>query len=106
MKTREERRIQFHKKLCEILGSENCYFSPPDGLHMKYPCIVYELSRLPTRYADNKNYIFGYQGYTVEIIDADPDSELIDKLRELPMCSFDRFFVSDNLNHFVFTIYH
>ena len=38
MKTRYE----LHEFLCEILGSRNVYFQPPESVKMKYPAIVYE----------------------------------------------------------------
>jgi hypothetical protein len=34
-----------------------------------------------------------------------PDSDLPHKIASLPKCSFDRHFVSDNLNHDVFNLY-
>lgn len=83
---------------------ENCYFEPPDGLEMEYPCITYELSNAKTQYADNNPYITDKR-YIVTVIDRDPDSEIRDKVLMLPKCSFDRAFVSDNLNHYVFTIF-
>ena len=32
--------------------------------------------------------------------------ESVDKLVELPYCTFDRYFVSENLNHYIFLLYH
>jgi hypothetical protein len=39
------------------------------------------------------------------VIDRNPDSELPDKVIELPLCKFDRFYTADNLNHTVFTLF-
>lgn len=90
----------------EILGEykDNCYFEPPDGYQMEYPCIIYELSNARIQHADNRPYVSDKR-YVVTVIDVDPDSELRDKLLEFPKCSFDRAFTSDNLNHYVFTIF-
>lgn len=106
MKTREEKRLEFHEKLCELLGSRNCYFCPPNGKQMEYPCITYELAGIDKRCADNQNYIiFNEEKYELTLIDENPDSEFVSKILQLPRCSFGRLFISDNLNHFTFTIY-
>ena len=56
------------------------------------------------KYANNDKYIHN-NSYTVTLIDSDPDSIIVDEILKLPFTSFDRQFKSDNLNHFVFTIY-
>lgn len=97
-------RLNLQKILEEILGSRNVYFQPPENIRMVYPCIVYGLSDVDSKYADNLLYSFRKK-YTVTLASRDPDTDLVDKLLKLPMCSFDRSFVSDNLNHYVFDIY-
>lgn len=98
-------RLKLHEILCEILGSRNVYFQPPASVKLNFPCIIYERSNVNTLNADDTNYITKKQ-YTVTVIDKNPDSELPDKISELPYCSFERFFVSDNLNHDVFKIFY
>ena len=98
-------RLDLHEILCEILGSRNVYFQPPESIKLKYPCIVYERSQIQTEKADNLNYT-SHKQYTVTVIDKDPDSEVPDKLLNLPYIRFDRHFVVDNLNHEVFTLYY
>jgi hypothetical protein len=44
--------------------------------------------------------------YQLTVIDRDPDSILPDKMEELDYCQFNRFFTADNLNHWVFTLFH
>lgn len=100
-----DRRLELHEILVSILGSRNVYFQPPPSIRMKYPCIVYELDDIHTMNADNSKYA-DKRRYKITVIDSDPDSEFIDKLLELQYCSFDRFYASDNLNHFVFTLYY
>lgn len=87
-----------------LLGTRNVYFQPPESLKLNYPCIVYERNNIRIDTANNKPYL-KYKRYTVTYIDEDPDSEIPDKLLELAYCSFDRHFVSDNLNHDVFVLY-
>jgi hypothetical protein len=39
------------------------------------------------------------------VIDPDPDSPIVDAVAELPLCTYDRFFTADNLNHDVFNLF-
>ena len=87
-----------------LLGSRNVYFQPPESVKLNYPCIVYERSGIRADLADNKAYL-KYKRYTVTYIDEDPDSDVPDRLLGLSYCSFDRHFISENLNHDVFTLY-
>lgn len=99
-------RLQLHEKLCDLLGSRNCYFCPPTGLNMKYPCIRYETSKPSAKYADNKIYLF-MQHYTLTVIDYDPDTDIPNRLMEIfPYCSFDRAYQVDELNHFVLSLFY
>ena len=96
-------RVDLSKVLHEVLGNDNVYFQPPPSLKMKYPCIVYERVRINTRFADNKPYKLT-DSYQLTYIDNNPDSPMPKKLAELPMCIFERHYVSDNLYHDVFRI--
>ena len=87
-----------------LLGSKNVYFQPPSTVKMNYPCIVYTRRNTSNRFADDILYAHK-MCYTVTLIDKDPDSVFVDKLLMFPMCTFDRHFVSDNLNHDIFNIY-
>lgn len=99
-------RLKLHEELCEILGSNNCYFQPPESLKLKFPCIVYHKYRIQSRQADNKNYSGMWQ-YTVTFINKDPDTDIPDKILEhFTNCRMDRRFTSDNLYHDVFTLYY
>lgn len=97
-------RLQLHSKLCDILESSHVYFQPPTGTKLIYPCIVYELDDMDTKYADNNPYLIT-RGYSITAIDRNPDSIYPQKIAEMPMTSFNRMFVSDNLYHYVFTTY-
>ena len=85
-------------------GHKNVYFQPPTGMLMHYPCITYERSTIQSEYADNTSYA-NTKRYEVTVIDRDPDSDIPDKVLMLPLCSHDRFFAVDNLNHDVFTLF-
>lgn len=100
-----ERRTELHKILEKILGSKNVYFQPPSSLKIHYPCIVYERSPSHRRFADNNQYT-KIDRYTLTVIDRNSDTDIPDKISELLMVKFDRCYVADNLNHYVFTINH
>lgn len=97
-------RIQLQALLEQLLGSRNVYFQPPPSTKMQYPCIVYRKDDIDTIYSGNKPYR-NVQRYTVTVIDKNPDSFIPAKIAGLPMSTFDRFFVTDNLNHDVFKLY-
>lgn len=97
-------RIELQDILETIPGVKKVYYSPPASIKMKYPCIRYELAGISVHHADNIPYLGG-KYYTVTVIDEDPDSEIPERVLGLPYCSPDRPYVSDGLNHFVFTLY-
>lgn len=94
-------RLELSQRLHQIC--ENCYYSPP-STSLKYPCILYELTGIERKFADNIGYLKVHV-YQLTVIDEDPDSELVDKVLELEHCSGPRPYKADNLNHFVFTLY-
>lgn len=99
-----QRRIELHHRLVALLGSENVYYQPPTGTRLSYPCIVYNLATATDAHANNRIYRRLYR-YTLTYITKDPDDPKRDEIDDLTYCAFDRFFTSDNLNHFVYTIY-
>lgn len=99
------RRIDLHDTLLSLLGTSAVYYQPPESIKMMYPCIVYERSPGDTQFADNGAYIHKRR-YSITAIYEDPDSDLPDKIANLPMCIHDRHFTSNNLNHDVFNMYY
>lgn len=98
-----DRRLELHEILCNLLGTRNVYYQPPESVKMKYPAIVYSRDDIVNTPANNGVYKQDRK-YQLTVIDQDPDSEIVNKVSLLPMCIFDRHFKSDNLNHDVFTI--
>lgn len=98
-------RLQLQTMLEELLESHNVYFQPPASIKMSYPAIVYGLSKIDNLNANNSVYKQDV-AYTLTLIDEDPDSEFIYRISKLPKCRFDRSYVSDNLNHYTFTLYY
>ena len=99
------RRYELQAVLEGILGSGNVYFQPPENLKMRYDCIVYERSEIETVHADNAPYRL-LDHYQVTVIYKNPDSYLPHRLAMLPMCTHDRHFTADNLNHDIFNLYY
>ena len=99
-------RLELQNELETILGSDHVYFQPPASLRISYPCIIYHLSNIETRKADNKAYLFN-NAYEVTYIDKNPDNTFKTLMLEhFEKCRFNRFFASDNLNHYVFILYY
>lgn len=98
-----DKRLELDEILRDIC--DNIYFSPPSGHKLVYPCIIYDRDYSKVNYANNQPYTLDTR-YSLTVIDPDPDSEIVPKIEQLPKCTYDRHFISDNLNHDVFTIYH
>lgn len=99
------RRLELQTLLETILGNRNVYYQPPASVMMRYPAIVYSRYDIENVHANNNVYA-QYTAYSVTVIDKNPDSEFVKKISMLPLCSFDRHYVADNLNHDVFTLYY
>lgn len=84
---------------------DNVYFQPPESLKLSYPCIVYSRSDMDTKFADDIPYAHSKQ-YQLIVIDKDPDSNIPGKVALLPMCTFDRHYTANNLNHDIFDLYY
>jgi hypothetical protein len=97
-------RLEFHAILEGVLGSESVYFQPPPTVQMSYPCIVYQLSRIESRRANDELYS-AQTAYDVTLIHEDPDTNLIREILTLPFSSFERHHAPDGLNHYVYRIY-
>ena len=98
-------RQELQSTLEKVLGSRNVYFQPPESVKMNYPAIVYEYDDIRNRFANNNVYVQSWH-YQVTVIDKNPDSEIMKKVSALDQVRFIRHFKSDNLNHYVFTIYY
>ena len=98
-------RLNLQTELETILGSRNVYFQPPSSVRMQYPAIVYSRKGIEKRSANDCAYR-KLSSYEVILVDKNPDSKFVNKILDLPYCSFDRHYESDNLNHDVFTLYY
>ena len=99
-------RLELQSELEMLLGSDHVYFQPPSSVMIKYPCIIFNLSNVNDRRADNMAYHLN-NCYEVTYIDKNPDNELKTEIIEhFQRCRFNRFFTNDNLNHYVYTLYY
>ena len=98
-------RLDLDDTLREIMGDKgSVYFQSPENLKMKYPCIRYSLYDIYNFAGDNFPYMQS-PAYQLILIDPNPDNVYVEKIAALPLCSMDRYYTADNLNHYVFTIY-
>lgn len=97
-------RVELQSKLEELLACKHVYYSSPVNLEMKYPAIRYSKRDIDVKYADDKIYS-KMKCYELIVISEKADDPVIDKLLELPYCSYDRHYKTDNLNHDVLTLY-
>lgn len=89
----------------KLFGSRHVYYNPPDNLTMEYPAIRYSLSDIDSKYANNSQYI-GFKSYDIVVISEESDNPVIEKLLRLPHSSFERHYVSNNLNHDIIKLYY
>ena len=99
-----ERRLKLQSILEELLESRNVYYQPPESMKIEYPAIRYSVSDISSRHANNSKYS-NFTRYEIIVINDEPDHEVIQKILELPLSSYDRHYVSDNLNHDTITLY-
>lgn len=100
-----ERRYSEWNQKVNGISDHHVYFQSPGNTKMIYPCILYSLDTEKKLHADNLGYKRDNR-YKVTIIDKDPDSTLRFILNGLQYCSFDRVYISDNLYHYVFTLFY
>lgn len=95
-------RSDFHTTLVEI--TPHVYFVAPPNTAMSYPCIVYEIDSARTEFAGNKPYLLTDR-YQVIVISDDADTNIRQKIAEMPMSTFNRHYEAENLHHYVFNVY-
>ena len=98
-------RLQLQSELEERLGSKNVYYQPPESIKMSYTAIKYSKSDIDTRPANDSKYL-KMNRYELIVISKRPDDPVIDKLLDLPYCSYGRHYVVDNLYHDALTLYY
>lgn len=85
-------------------GDRHTYLNPPPSVRMRYPAIKYSLNNIDRTYANDRAYQTK-PSYEVILIDENIDTPYLAKILQISYCKFNRFYIADNLNHWVFTIY-
>lgn len=83
----------------------NVYFQPPRNVQMAFPAIEYHPDYEERKFADNGTYDL-MDRYLVTIIDQDPDSPIRESVRRLPLIIFNRWFATEGLNHFIYSLHY
>lgn len=90
--------------ITESDGDRHIYLNPPPSVRMRYPAIKYSLNNIDSKFANNGVYKLS-PSYQVILIDEDVDTKYLEPILRIPSCRFNRFYIADGLNHWVFTIY-
>ena len=67
-----------------------------DLLHLLQQAVKHNASDVPFK---------GAREYSVTLITKEPEPDAIDEILKIPYSSLDQTFVSDGMNHFVFSVY-
>lgn len=98
------KRLRLQSELLQF--TSNVYYQPPESVKMTYPCFVYNLSRVASKFADNNNYI-NHKCYNLTYISRDPIDDLLERiLSRFRYIRLDRTFNSDGLYHYVFVLFY
>ncbi len=98
-------RLELQAELEEALGCDHVYYQPPESKKIEYPAIIYSKANIDKVNANNMAYRLRTR-YTVTVVDKRPDNVIIQEILLWPYCSYDRHYISDNLNHDTLTLYY
>ena len=102
----DDRHYELQEMLSKAPGVKKVYFQPPTSIKLEYPCIILSRDGGSSRFADGRAYRFTRR-YSVQSIDMNPDSEIPDWIaKNIPMCTMDQHYTSENLYHDSFTVYY
>ena len=90
--------------LQQAVNHNRVFFQPPENLKIGYPAVVFHLSKIEIDHASDVPYK-GAKEYSVTLITKDPEPDVIDEILKIPYSSLDTTYISDGMNHFVFTVY-
>ena len=99
-----DQRLLFHSKLSSVLPGVALFFSKPPDTELVYPCVIYTRSRAKALHANGKKYSVRPM-FTCVLMTNLPDDHLFNILENMSLSTHDRSYLSDDINHDVFTIY-
>lgn len=98
------KRVDLHNELLTL--ADYAYFQPPPSVRMHYPCFVYSLSRIVSKFADNKAYM-NRRCYNLTYISLDPVEDFLDDvLTHFSLIRLDRSYIADGLYHYAFVLFY
>ena len=100
-----DRRLELNDVLESIQGVKKVYFQPPESVKLEYPCIIYHLQNVDMNNANDYPYK-NRDGYSLMVIDRNPDSVIRRTIESMQLCRFDRFFSTEGLNHWSYVLYY
>lgn len=100
----DQRRLRLQRKLRELLQSDEVHYVEPSSPSMVYPAIVYKRLNSAVKHADNNPYDIR-KSYSLTVISRDVDDLIFDKIEALPLCTLNRTYQADQLQHYVFTLF-
>ena len=100
------RRFELHAKLETLIQSKHVYFQPPASVRLVYPCVVYTIGEGDVKRGNESIYQY-VNSYILTLIYKHTTIAILDKvLKEVEMCKLNTTYCSENLNHYVFTVYY
>lgn len=101
----DKRRLKLDKLLRDTLGSNLVYYQSPESVRMEYPCIRYNMAKVPVDYADDRVYLIRAR-YIVTYITTEPDDEMKEQLVEALQTPVIQIYAADGLYHYVYEVYY
>lgn len=104
-KTIYTKRQKLHKQIQNLVGEDvKVYFEVDTNTKMQYPCVIYRRTRFKNEWANNHKYLDNAE-YDIIYVTAEPDDETVKALLTLPMSSYDRRYVTQNMYHDVLQVF-
>lgn len=101
----DEKRVRLHHYLENVLGSNKVYFQPPESVKMQYPCIRYNLAKVPVIHADDKVYLTNPK-YVIVYITTQPDDDMRYTLVNSLGVPIIQTYAKDGLYHYIYEFYY
>lgn len=99
-------RLELQAILEGLLETRNVHFQPKSNIKLDYSSdlIIYKRDWALTQFATNHPYRYEWR-YQITLISTDADTPNKEKLLQLPMCIYDRYYAVDGLNHDVYKLF-
>ena len=102
----EANRLELRERLIKVMedcGEEpHLYYQPDATVKLEYPCMVYHLKSMTSRYADDNPY-HKIISFDITYITRSPASKVPTRMLDEQMFGFDRYYTSENLHHYAYT---